>query len=60
MDATGKFGEHSKSFKSALLRFARSLQTFRVHPYLDIRTLSMNQLLKDKYISLNLYYLSMR
>ena len=28
-----------------LLRFSRALQTSRVHPQLDIRTLSMNQLL---------------
>jgi len=28
-----------------LLRFFRALQTSRVHPWLDIRTLSMNQFL---------------
>ena len=33
-----------------LLRFFRALQTFQVHPYLDIRTLSMNQFFNTIFI----------
>ena len=49
MDARGKFGEHSKSYScprlrlELLLRIFRALQTSRVHPEFDIRTLSVNK-----------------
>ena len=56
MHALGKFGEHSLRKLEMLSRFSRALQTSRVHPELDIRTLSMDQffttLLKMRYCSL--------
>ena len=54
MDALRKFGEHLKTRVALdyrleqLLRFFRALQTSRVYPLLNIRTLSMNQFLKIK------------
>ena len=48
MDALGKFGEHSRS---KLLRIFSALQTSRVHPQLDIRTLSMNKFLNFPFLS---------
>ena len=51
MDALEKFGEHSKTKSCSwlrlelLLRIIGALQTSRVHPELDIRTLSMNKFL---------------
>ena len=35
--------------RAELLRFSRALQTSQAHPYLDIRTLSMNQLLNIRF-----------
>ena len=53
MDARGKFGEHERSVRvvrgdsrEQLLRFFRALQTSRVQPLLDIRTLSMSTMEK--------------
>ena len=39
-----------------LLRFFCALQTSRVHPYLDIRTLSMNQFLTIRVLSSDGHY----
>ena len=51
MDARGKFGEHERSVRVARgaaesnSSFLSALQTFQVHPLIDVRTAkSMNQL----------------
>ena len=50
MDACGKFGEQERSIRVARgtveskSSSSSALQTSRVHPYLNIHTLSMNQL----------------
>ena len=44
MDALGSLESTHKLRLEQLLRFFRALQTSRVYPKLDIRTLSMNQL----------------
>jgi len=55
MDALGKSEESTQEATVALgycfeqlLRFFRALQTFRVHPLLDIRTLGMNQVFTNR------------
>ena len=38
---TSSYGRNWKALKKQLLRIFRALQTSRVHPQLDIRTLNM-------------------
>ena len=48
MDAPGKFVEHPRSWSCFRLS-PRALETSRVHPKLDIRTLSMNHFFRHRF-----------